>query len=80
MRQLLKFSINNIGSFSYLPRRREQEHINTWHSGFDMTGCALTEPRNDKIMCKTLKMSSKETTLFLSPNQWFSRFALTERV
>ncbi len=41
-----------------------------------MTGCALTEPRNDKIMCKTLKMSSKETTLFLSPNQWFSEFAL----
>jgi len=71
-----KFSINNIGSFSYLPRRKEQEHINTWHSGFDMTGCALTEPRNDKIMCKTLKMSSKETTLFLSPNQWFSEFAL----
>lgn len=71
-----KFSINNIGSFSYLPLRKGQEHVNTWHSGFDMTGCALTEPRNDKIMCKTLRMSSNETTLFLSSNQWFSEFAL----
>lgn len=71
-----KFSVNNIGSFSYLPRRRGQEHINTWHSGFDITGCALTEPRNDKIMCKTLLMSSAETTLFLASNKWFSDFAL----
>ena len=73
-----KFSINNIGSFSYLPLRKGQEHVNTWHSGFDMTGCALTEPRNDKIMCKTLKMSSDETTLFLSSNRWFSEFALAK--
>lgn len=71
-----KFSVNNIGSFSYLPRRRGQDHINTWHSGFDITGCALTEPRNDKIMCKTLLMSSAETTLFLASNKWFSDFAL----
>lgn len=71
-----QYSVNNIGSFSYLPLRRGQEHINTWHSGFDMTGCALTEPKNDKIMCKTLRMSSDETTLFLSSNQWFSEFAL----
>lgn len=73
-----EFSINNIGSFSYLPLRKNQKHINTWHSGFDMTGCALTEPRNDKIMRKTLLMSTQETTLFLSPNRWFSEFALYE--
>lgn len=71
-----KYSVNNIGSFSYLPLRKGQEHINTWHSGFDMTGCALTEPKNDKVMCKTLRMSSNETTLFLSSNRWFSEFAL----
>ena len=71
-----KFSVNNIGSFSFLPLRKGQEHINTWHSGFDMTGCALTEPRNNSIMRKTLRMSTNETTLFLSSNRWFSEFAL----
>ncbi len=71
-----KVSINNVGSFSWIPLRKGQEHVNTWHSGLDLTGCALTEPRNDVIMKKTLKMSTRETTLFLASNKLFTHYSM----
>lgn len=71
-----KFSINNIGSFSYLPLRKGQEHVNTWHSGLDLECCGMNEHANDKIMRYTIEMSGKETSLFLAANRVFSDYSV----
>lgn len=65
-----KFSINNIGSYSWLPKRNKQEHINTWHGSVDYKKCALGESANNNLMKKTLKLSTKETSLFFSANRF----------
>lgn len=71
-----KVSINNIGSFSWLPLRKDQEHINTWHSGLDLENCGINEPENDIITRYTIRLSGKETTLFLSANRVFSDYSV----
>lgn len=71
-----KFSINNIGSFSWLPQRKGQEHINTWHGSVDYKRCALGETANDSIMKKTLILSAKETTVFFSANHFSSKVCI----
>jgi len=71
-----KISINNVGSFSWLPLRKGQEHINTWHSGLDLTSCGMNEPENDKLTRYSIGLSAKETTLFLSANRLFSEYSL----
>lgn len=74
-----KISINNIGSFSWIPIRKGQEHVNTWHSGLEAVKCALNEKRNDSLMKKSLQMTTDETSLFLSPNRFFSEYASKEQ-
>ena len=73
-----RVSINNIGSYSWNPLRRGQEHINTWHAAVDYKKVALSEPRNDYVMKKTLLMTTAETTLFLSACRFFSEKNLIE--
>ncbi|MBS4960408.1 MAG: CDP-glycerol glycerophosphotransferase family protein [Clostridiales bacterium] len=70
-----KVSINNIGSFSWLPLRKGQEHINTWHSGLDLENCGMNEPANDIITRYTIGLSGRETTLFLAANKVFSDYS-----
>ena len=71
-----KVSINNIGSYSWQPIRKGQQHVNTWHSALDLNYCALMESANDKIMKKTIFMNAKETSLFLSANRFFTEFCI----
>lgn len=70
-----KVSINNIGSFSWFPVRKGQEHINTWH-GVGVKRCALGEEKNSPLMKKTIQMSSDRTTLFLSGGKEHDRDAI----
>lgn len=74
-----KISINNIGSFSYLPRRKGQEHVNTWHSGLDLECCGINEKENDYFTKKSIELSGKETSLFLSSNKVFSEYSVIEQ-
>lgn len=71
-----KISINNIGSYSWIPTRHGQEHINTWHGAVDYKKVALLEINNDEVMKKTLLMTAKETTLYLSANKFFSEYCI----
>lgn len=71
-----KISINNIGSYSWMPVRKGQEHINTWHGAVDYKKVALSEINNDAVMKKTLLMSARETTLYLSANKFFSEYCI----
>lgn len=67
-----KISINNIGSYSWLPLRRGQEHINTWHAGFGYKKIGLGEIANSKTMKRTIQISSDETTLIPSCSKEFT--------
>ena len=69
-----KVSINNIGSFSWFPVRKGQEHINTWHGSFGSKKCGLDEENNDKLMKKTIQMSSNNTTLMTATSENFIKF------
>ena len=67
-----KICINNIGSYSWLPSRKGQEHINTWHGGGAYKRCALGEVKNNKYVKKTFNYGAKETSCFLSSCKIFS--------
>lgn len=69
------FSINNIGSFSWLPVRKGQEHINTNH-GVPYKRIALGEKNNHYFMRKSLLLTAKETTKAISCNSYFTNTAL----
>lgn len=69
-----KISINNIGSFSWFPIRKGQEHINTWHGGAGLKRCGLGEIANDDLMKKTLQMSGDGTTLMFSTSEKFEKY------
>lgn len=71
-----KISINNIGSFSWLPLRKGQEHVNTWHAGLNMANCGMNHPDNDKLTKWSIGLSGRETTLFLSPNKVFTDYGV----
>lgn len=64
-----KVSINNIGSYSWFPVRKGQEHMNTWHGGFNIKKVGLDEPANSLLMKKTIQMSSDLTTILLSTSR-----------
>lgn len=68
-----KISINNVGSFSWIPRRMGQEHVNTWHAGFGYKKIGLGESVNDDLMKKTIQISSNETTLITSTSKEFTQ-------
>lgn len=65
-------SINNVGSFSWIPLRKMQKHINTWHGGGCYKRVALGEAKNDTLFKKSLLMNSDETTHFISSSKFFS--------
>lgn len=67
-----EYSINNVGSFSWLPLRKNQHHINTWHGGGCYKRASLGEKVNDRIYLKTLLMTVKETSEYISSSQFFS--------
>lgn len=63
-------SINNIGSFSWLPLRKGQLHINTWHGGGCYKTVSLGEKRNNKVMKKTLLLTARETSYMIASSQY----------
>ncbi len=68
-----KVSINNIGSYSYLPLRKKQFHINTCHGGAGCKTMGLTESANSNLMKKTIQMSTDETNIITSTSKEFDK-------
>ncbi len=64
--------VNNVGTYSWIPLRNEQEHINTWHAAYGYKVIGLGEKANSWLMKKTIQMSSEETSLITSPSKEFS--------
>ena len=61
-----KIYLTNSGGFSYVPLRKKQYVINTWHGGGAYNKCGLDMYVDTKIFRYDLEMSAKYTNAFLS--------------
>lgn len=58
--------LTNSGGFSYLPLRKRQYVINTWHGGGTYKTCGIHMFGDTPLFRKDLMMSAKKTNVFLS--------------
>ncbi len=61
-----KVFVTNSGGYSYLPLKKKQFVINTWHGGAAYKKCGTDMYSNSRIFRADLKLQSKQTSLFLS--------------
>ena len=64
--------LTNSGGFSYLPMRKKQYIINTWHGGGAYKKCGLDMYEDTKLFRKDLKLTADKTDVFLSTCQKFT--------
>ena len=64
--------LTNSGGFSYLPMRKKQYIINTWHGGGAYKKCGLDMYEDTPLFRKDLKLAGDKTNLFLSTCQRFT--------
>lgn len=65
--------VTNSGGFSYIPLRKSQYVINTWHGGGAYKKTGIYMYNNSKLFRIDLKMSANKTNVFLSTNKRFSQ-------
>lgn len=58
--------LTNSGGFSYLPLRKKQYVINTWHGGGAYKKCGLHTYEDTPLFRNDLLLSAKKTSVFLS--------------
>lgn len=64
--------LTNSGGFSYLPLKKKQCVINTWHGGGPFKKIGTQMYGNTRLFRADLKLSAKKTTYFLSSNTRFT--------
>ena len=74
-----KVSINNVGSFSWMPNTKNQLRINTWHGGGCYKKVGLSETCNDMIKKRTMELTAKNTSYMLSTSKYFTEKAADSR-
>ncbi len=67
-----KVLITNSGGLSYIPLRKKQYVINTWHGGGCYKKCGVDMYTDTYLFRKDLKLSANQTNVFLSTNKRFS--------
>lgn len=67
-----KVLITNSGGFSYIPLRKSQYVINTWHGGGAYKKCGIHMYNNSPLFQRDLRLSAKQTNVFLSTCRRFS--------
>ena len=68
-----KVFVSNSGGYSYLPLRKAQYAINTWHGGGAYKKSGTDMYNNTPIFRADLKLQSKQTSAFLSTCQRFTQ-------
>lgn len=68
-----KVLITNSGGFSYLPLRKSQHVLNTWHGGGAYKKCGTDMYNCSNLFKRDLRLSANKTTAFLSTNQRFTK-------
>ena len=58
--------LSNSGGYSYLPLRKKQYAINTWHGGGAYKKCGTDMYSNSPIFRADLKLQAKQTSAFMS--------------
>ena len=64
--------LTNSGGFSYLPMRKKQFIVNTWHGGGAYKKCGIYMYNDSPIFRKNLMLASKGTDVFMSTCRRFS--------
>lgn len=64
--------LTNSGGHSYLPMRKKQYVINTWHGGGAYKKCGTDMYNDSALFKKDLRMQADHTDAFLSTNRRFS--------
>ena len=67
-----KFFITNSGGYSYLPLKKSQIVINTWHGGGAYKKIGVDSYSADGFYKNELRLAAKKTNIFLSTNQKFT--------
>ena len=67
-----KVFLTNSGGYSYLPLRKGQYAINTWHGGGAYKKCGTDMYNNSRIFRRDLWLQGKQTSAFLSTCQRFT--------
>ena len=67
-----KVFLTNSGGFSYLPIRKRQYVINTWHGGGAYKKCGTDMYNNSKMFRKDLRLQGEHTSAFLSSCRRFT--------
>ncbi len=68
-----KVSLINIGNkYSRIPLRKNQIHVNTWHGGGYYKLSGLSEKNIEKFESYKFIVAAKNTSYFLSTNQFFT--------
>ena len=67
-----KVFVTNSGGYSYLPLRKKQYTINTWHGGGAYKKSGTDMYTNTKIFRRDLWLQGKQTSAFLSTCQRFT--------
>ena len=68
-----KVFLTNSGGYSYLPLRKKQYTINTWHGGGAYKKCGTDMYNNSKTFRKDLWLQGKQTSAFLSTCDRFTQ-------
>lgn len=64
--------LTNSGGFSYLPMRKKQFIVNTWHGGGAYKKCGIYMYNDTPIFRKNLMLASKGTDVFMATCSRFS--------
>lgn len=67
-----KIFITNSGGYSYLPLKKEQVVINTWHGGGAYKKIGIDAYSASKFYKNELKLAAKKTSIFISTGSLFS--------
>lgn len=70
--------VDNVESWSILPRRRGQYVINTWHGGGAYKGVGLRRRDTDSALDKNMLNKHKRVDLYLSSSSAFTEMTLRE--
>lgn len=67
-----KIFVTNSGGFSYLPIRKSQYVINTWHGGGAYKKCGIDMYNDTELFKKDLRLQGDHTSAFLSSCRRFT--------
>jgi CDP-glycerol glycerophosphotransferase len=69
-----KYTVNNTGAYSWIPVRKNQIHVNTWHAGG-----AYKRLQSDEHASYNRHLTAKETTHMLSSCEAFTKYNIREQ-